>query len=334
MRRESLHARAAMQRRRSPARWIAAVLAGLLLASEAPAQPADPEATAQARFEQGRAAVKNGDLQRARALFISSQQLYATAGTLLNLADCEERLGLVASAWQHFQEALPMMPADDSRIPWTNERIAALKHRVPRLRIDLAKNTPPGTRVVLDARDVPASSLGTHVPVDPGKYTVTITSPGREDAHFPVVLEEGRSVELSVAAGAPRTSDGSMPATAAPPGAPAAGRDNTLRNVGLAVGGAGILGIGIGAVAGVLALEKKSVLRGMCPVPADCTPEGVRIAKEGAVLGDTSTAGFLVGAPLLVAGAVLVLVHRRAPATEIRATATTDGGGVVVRGSF
>jgi hypothetical protein len=55
-------------------------------------------AAAEALFREGRDAAKHGDLETACADFAESQRLDPAPGTLLNLAECEEKLGRVASA--------------------------------------------------------------------------------------------------------------------------------------------------------------------------------------------------------------------------------------------
>ena len=73
-------------------------------------------ATVAVQVAAGQAAVDKGELRRGRALFLSSLELHPAVGTLLNLADCEEKLGLIASAWRHFKDARPLMRDGDGRI--------------------------------------------------------------------------------------------------------------------------------------------------------------------------------------------------------------------------
>lgn len=317
--------------------WVIALFAWLTLAQEASAQSKDRAAEAKAQFEAGQAAVEKGDLKGARALFLASRDRLSTAGTLLNLADCEEQLGLVASAWQHFQEAVPLLRVGDSRVVFANERATAVEPRVPKLRIDLAAGAPTGTRVLIDAREVPAASLLADVPLDPGDYTVTVAAPGRVDRNYPVKLAEKQRQTLSVEPGALEaiatlaptapTASGSPVATVPVP-PPVVESSNVLRNVGFTIGGIGIVGIGIGAVTGGIAVQKKGDLQRLCPIPAQCTMDGQRMAQEGKGLGIAATVGLTVGLPLLAVGVALVVVGRRGVSTVQIAPA--PGGGSVV----
>ena len=71
----------------------------LLAGRSAGAEPRDP-AAAEWLFREGRALMKKGDFAPACAKLAESQRLDPAVGTLMNLAECEERIGRTASAWQ------------------------------------------------------------------------------------------------------------------------------------------------------------------------------------------------------------------------------------------
>src|SRR5262245_31877335 len=60
---------------------------------------------AEALFEEGRSALAAGDLDLACARFRESNRLDPAVGTVLNLADCEEKRGKLATAWTLFRRA-------------------------------------------------------------------------------------------------------------------------------------------------------------------------------------------------------------------------------------
>src|SRR6185436_984215 len=96
------------------------------------AQAGDP-AAAEALFAAGRAAFDAGDYDSACAKFAESQRLDPAAGTLTNLAACNERRGRLASAWENWREALSLLRSDDDRRPGVEKRMAELEARLPRL---------------------------------------------------------------------------------------------------------------------------------------------------------------------------------------------------------
>jgi tetratricopeptide (TPR) repeat protein len=83
---------------------IAFACALVLAARPRAASAGDPPA-AQALFKQGRDAAKRGDHATACEKFAESYRLDPAPGTLLNLGDCKERLGMLASAWQYYTAA-------------------------------------------------------------------------------------------------------------------------------------------------------------------------------------------------------------------------------------
>src|SRR5262249_26584812 len=76
----------------------------------------DP-AAAEALFREGRAAAQKGDWETACPKLRESQRLDPAAGTLLNLADCEEHRGKVATAWQLYRQVVESLPETDERVP-------------------------------------------------------------------------------------------------------------------------------------------------------------------------------------------------------------------------
>src|SRR6478609_8008646 len=104
--------------------FLLPTLALLLIAGSAHAQP-PPHDTADVHFRLGRDAAKRGDYELACAELTQSQLLEPAGGTLLNLGDCEEHLGHLARAWQHFVDARAQLPADDDRTKIVIDRAAS-----------------------------------------------------------------------------------------------------------------------------------------------------------------------------------------------------------------
>lgn len=300
------------------------LLAGALLsAAPAGAQPApnEDEARARALFEEGQIAVSKGELERARTLFVSSRLLYPTAGTLLNLADCEEKLGFWASAWRHFREAIETLRPGDDRIPFAKSREAALQKKLPMLLVELRASAPAGTRVLFDGGDLPEPGLGARTPVDPGPHTIIVRAPQRLDRTYEVTLSEKEQVTLTVE---PEPKPGPPPP---PPARP-------LRTAGFVTGGVGLVGVGVGAAFGILAVQKKSELSALCPVPAHCTPVGVQMAEEGQLLGNAATAGLALGLTFLTAGGILLLVGSSDRPATAQVSVSPQGARLSLGGSF
>ncbi len=112
----------------------ALVAAGLAFcAFPVPAFAEGDPAVADALFRKGREAAEKGDWATACPKFAESQRLDPAPGTLLNLADCEEHTGQLATSYEHFKTAVETMAPNDDRIPFAKQHMAAVEKKVPHL---------------------------------------------------------------------------------------------------------------------------------------------------------------------------------------------------------
>ncbi|HEY6461518.1 MAG TPA: hypothetical protein VIY73_15230, partial [Polyangiaceae bacterium] len=318
--------------------WLA-VPALVLCSRPARAGSADADAA----FREGRKALQAGNLAAACAHFEESERLEPAPGTLLNLADCEERSGKLAHAKEHFGVAASGFPRGDVRRGIAMQHIAAIEKRLARFTLRLAASAPPGT-VVRDGEDVvEKGDLGTARTVDPGVHVVVVTAPGRADRSYDVTLHEGDQVEQTIDAGAPSAAATAPPVPApastapvatveTPPPSPSSGKG--VRTTGFVLGGIGVAGIATGAVTGILALGRASTVKSHCPGDA-CDPQGLDAASQGKWLAPTSTVAFIAGGAFLAAGAYLVFFRGHASANVVLApTAAAGAAGAIVRATF
>jgi tetratricopeptide (TPR) repeat protein len=285
------------------------VVIALLWSATALAQP-DHSA---ALFEDGRALAEQGKYAEACDRFERSYALDAAAGTELNIGDCQEHLGHLAEAWRRFADAAARFEiARDERTAFARSRRDAL---APRLGSVIVKLADPSVNVTIDGRaQPPGTQLNERV--DPGD----------------VVIRAGditRNAE--VAAGATVVVD-LLPH--AQPG------DARRRRIVIAsvVGGAGVV---TGAVALGLALKARSdydneLSNGDCTKlggASMCNATGVQRQRDAIRLAQVGTGLAIGGIGAILAGAV---IYMTAPSSSvvIAPTASTDGAGLVVVGSF
>ncbi len=252
---------------------IGCVLALLLWPALTGAQSRDP-AAAEALFREGRRDMERRDPAAACKKFAESQRLDPAPGTLLNLAECEEAQGRLASAWTQLRAALDQFPARDPRRPLAQRRVQALEPRVPKLTVRLPSDAPAGARVRRDEVELGPASLAIALPVDPGKHLVVLEAPGRASGRLEVTLQEGQHLDVVALPGAPvplvATPAVVAPQAAvdrrasAPPAPPAEGTSS--RRIALyATGGlASATTIGV-VVTGVLWLGKRGTASDECP---------------------------------------------------------------------
>lgn len=288
-------------------RWLClAALLGALVPRTALAQAKDP-AAAEALFREGRALSDAGDIAGACAKFRESDRLDPAVGTTFNIADCEERLGHLARAWTLFDEVTQRLPAADKRRAVAQKRAAALEPRLPKLSIRLAAGAPEGTRIVRDGVELGSASQGTPLPVDPGEHVVVVSSPGRAERSFKLIVSEREIRALEVAPGEPvvgAASGGPAPAVSHDTASKAKSRSPVL---GYVLGGVGVAGLITGAVAGALVLQKKGIVDDHCDADKRCDDEGMDASKSGKALGIVTTVGLVTGVVGLGAGAYLIV---------------------------
>ncbi|MBK7194103.1 MAG: hypothetical protein IPH80_16610 [Myxococcales bacterium] len=322
-------------------RAIATILV-CALASTAAAQPSEAVKKADALFQEGRRLLDSGDAAAACPKFEESQRLDPGLGTLLNLADCYERTGRLASALTAFRSAEEQARGlgEKKREVAAADRARALESRVSRVTITLAPgDRPAGFEVRRNGAAVPALDVGRSIAVDPGTITIEAMAPGFTTFREVVDVATARSnqqVDIPVltptTAGPPP--DDHTPIDVPSPPRPTAAVDPGAgrRRLGLVVGGVGVAGLGAGIAIGLVAKGRYADAGcdgGVCATSAD-----LDAANDARSLGTVGTIVGGVGAVAIAAGAVLWLTAPKARSLEVAPTASADGAGVVVVGRF
>ena len=314
---------------------LAVGLMVLGLASPAAAQQVD-SASADALFEAGREALDRGDVAVACQRFEESNRLEPAAGTILNLANCREKLGQLASAWQRYREAIQKLPAGDERLELARERATALEPRVPKLTLVLGAGAPADAKVFRGGVELGRASLGLPLPVDPGQHVITVSAPGRSESRVVVELTEGEQRELTVEAGAQDSAVGASATDGSMIGPTRdTGSGSGQKTLGFVIGGVGIAGLAVSLVAGAQALSAKQKVEDNCPQKR-CNEEGLDAADSGKTWVTVSNVAFAVGAVGIGVGAYLVLSSgsSRGSETALGAHALPGGGALRLRGHF
>ena len=311
------------------------------LSSFAAAQT-DGRVAAEALFRAGREALAKGDHATACQRFEESNRLEPAVGTVFNLANCREKLGQLASAWQRYQEAVQKLPSGDERTKIASQRAAALEPRLPRLTLSLPPDAPAGTVIVKDGTELGSGSLGVPLPVDPGEHTLVVRAPGYMDERSQVTLAEAESRALMLTLGEPKSElPESREATSigvVPPPTDTRGQDSggsAQRTLGYAVGAVGVVGLAVSLGTGAMVLSKKSTVEDEC-VDKRCTEEGIDAGDSGRTLSTISTVSFVAGMVGVGAGLVLVLTSDdgRGTATSVSAQPLYGGAALRLGGRF
>jgi hypothetical protein len=310
-------------------RTSVAIVLCVLLGASAPAYAQRKDAaTAEALFRQGRQAMESKNYNEACPRFAESQKLDPAAGTLMNLATCEEKLTKLASAWQHWKEAVDALPAGDDRIPFARSRVDDLEKRLPKLQVILAASTEKGAKVFRDEIELGSASQGVMLPVDPGQHAIVVRLQGHLPGWATVTVAEGESKQIEVHVGAvERVVE--PPVQVAP--------KSTSRTLGWVLGGVGLAGVGTGVVTGLMIASKQRTVDSDCSADKTCASQrGLDAASSGKTLLIANTAAWIVGGLGLGLGAYFVISGSRSSrtTTALAPTVGADGAALSWLGTF
>ncbi|HMJ13346.1 MAG TPA: hypothetical protein VK524_18120, partial [Polyangiaceae bacterium] len=227
--------------------------------------------------------------------FRESQRLQPAGGTALNLAICEEQLGQLVEAWQHYHAALDALPERDGRREIARQGLLKLDPRLARFVIRKAVATPPDMRVRLGQVVIHESSFGVAIPVTPGEQRWLVTAPGYGTRAYSRKVAAGESFTLTVTPGAPNAKR-VLPRSQTPSRAPL---------LGYALIGVGAASLVVSGVTALMALDRGRTVDSECS-GRDCTADGLRAADQGETLVRWCTLSFVFG--LLGAGSGTYLV--------------------------
>jgi hypothetical protein len=170
---------------------VACLVAGLV-AVPARAEPTPAErAQADGLFQEAKKLLARGKTPEACAKLEQSFALDPVGGTLMNLANCHEILGRLATAWSEFESArtLAKKAGRADREKAAVEHLAALDARLPHLTVTVpAASALPGIEIVVDGVPLPPAARGWPSPVDPGTHLARASAPGRQAWEAQVAL--------------------------------------------------------------------------------------------------------------------------------------------------
>lgn len=292
--------------------WIGAT------GSEARAQSAEAEAL----FRDGRGLIKAGKLAAGCDKLAASERLESSVGTLLNLGDCREKLGKLASAWAAFRKAEAMAKrtgADERRQAEAGRRAALLEPQLSNLVIGVAHRVD-GLVVRRDGEVVDAAVWNTPLPVDPGSYTIVAEAPGHAPWRTTITIAPGsarRVVEVPSLARIESPPPAEPTAMPWPPPRPELMPPRTVARRGtwsttrafsavFAVAGAGAIGTGVYFGLHARSLEDRADR--LCPEAACDDPQALRLNHDAQTSASRANILYIAGGAALATAAVLWLV--------------------------
>lgn len=267
-----------------------------------------------------------GDYKPACPLLEQSDKLDPGMGTRFRLAECYEKTGRLAGAWQLFTavaEAARIERVSD-REQVARDRAAALAPKLPRLVL----NVPPevstliGLEVRFRGEKIFPDRWGVPLPADLGEQALEVRASGKKTWRQTVKFEKPQQSQTVTI---PMPEDGQdEPESAAetpqeqklepqPEQEPEAtgpflGIHWTPQRIGaVAAGGVGVLGLTLGTIFGASAASQWGDAQDTCEGGdfTRCSPAGVTKAEDASTAATVSTVSFVIGLAGLGAGAYL-----------------------------
>ncbi len=324
---------------------------------------AGPEEDGKDLFARGRELRQKGDCAGAVPMFRKAFKLYpAGLGSIRNAAECEEQLGMWASArrdWLDLKRAL-LVHKDTKYDGWDADADAGVGRVTPKvphvtITVSTTDESPldkiADLLVTLDGEPLDRALLGTVLERDPGKHVVKVTG-GKEPAEqtFQLAASDNRAVKLEIEPKATKEPPKGKVGDGKPDGDKPDGDKNggggptkdepdkgkTTRMMGYVT-----IGLG-GALAGgalVTFIMRRSALSDVdakCPTHVHCDAS-VQSAVDRGKTTSLLTNVFGIGALVAVGVGVGLVLSNPAPASGTVAVAPfTDGrsGGLTLWGSF
>jgi hypothetical protein len=284
--------------------------------------------------------------------FEESARIVQLGGTLLNLADCYESQGRLATAWSTFiaSATVAHRAGNLAREQEARERTAILEPKLPKLTIQVtgAANIP-GLEIRRDDTTVGGGQFGAAIPIDPGSHRVVATAPDRQTWETNFEIKPGQLVTIAIptlepaSRALPARSAEPLAAESAPPKsraiAPAPRNptpDHSASKTPLIIATSVFtLGLATSGVFGLLSLKKHNLADDHCDGGQCRDKTGVALRQSARTYGDISTGAFVVGAVGAAVGVTFWLTSEKTETSaQARAAFTVGPGNVQLSGTF
>jgi hypothetical protein len=288
--------------------------------------------TAKTLFEQGQKQLEDKNYEAACASFKASNEAVARVGTLLNLGDCYEKAGKLASAWGAYFDAISLgrRQGKPEYEEFATKKKDELEPRLSKLTLVVpAEVRVEGMKVTRDKALVEPAAYGVPMAVDPGTHVVDVTAPHKLPFHGEAVVnDEHKVVTITVEKlnEAPTVWPHNTEPQVIERVVQAPSVWTPLRVTGIVAGSAGVAAVIIGSVLGLVANNTyQNALKNECGNnPSACNGQGVADGTNAHALAAVAT-GLFIGGLVGVAGGITLFVVG-APAS--------GGGTVTVGGRF
>lgn len=320
------------------------VLAVIVLSAIAGRAAAQSKTIAEQLFNEARDLAKAGKWAESCPKFEASFKQDPALGTRLNLATCYEHIGKLASAWGLYRESADLAgkAGDAKRSDYAQKQALVLEPRLPKLAITPPPKPPTGLTVQRDGAPVNVGELGLALYIDPGVHEVTASAPGFETFSQNITLVEGKTETLAIPDLTANLEQAKPIANPEQPVVDTIPVSPTRVYVGLGIGGAGLVAVGVGLVIGSQAISANNKAKKLCGDNLVCSAEnfdeGKKLIDDGRSKATISTVLVIAGGAAVAAGVVVYLTAPRArernAAARLVPVIHETGAGIGLAGAF
>lgn len=275
---------------------LAAVVSSVFVASSAGAQSLADKETARALMDEGDAKRDAKDYKAALAAYEKADAIMHVPTTGLEVARMQAQLGMLLEARETLSRVIRIPAKPNEPAPFTAARKTAdqlnedLAKRVPALQITVsgAEGTPS---VTIDGETIPPAVLSVPRKVNPGHHVIVAKAGSAESREEVDVAEkETKAVTIDLAA-KPAALDTPAVQTTDEPGGGGSSTGKVLMFGGF---GVAVVGIGVGAVTGLMSMSKVDEIKQDC-VGDKCLASRAGDIDDAKSLGNISTIAFAAG---------------------------------------
>ena len=325
----------------SARRWMALPLVAALVvlalpasADQPPAPPAQDGALADALYQEAGKLLQAQKWAQAKEKLEACLAIEPGIGALQNLGFAEMKLGLMASSWSHYNDALGLaVIRKDNRASGLREDVRRVEAMLAKLALDVApENRTNAIEIRRDGVLIVAAAWDTPIPLDPGPHAIEASRSGKRPWTTTVTIEAKPGVttlKIPALLDAPTESAHGAPLPLPLPLPPPV--SSTQRTAGIVVLSLGAVGLTVGAVAGGIAAAEHSNLIGACPTavcPSSLQSNVDTYHRTAAI----ATGAFIAGGVIAATGIVVMATAPKARAVTV--SPVLGLGFVGARGRF
>jgi len=258
-----------------------------------------------------------------------SQNLDPSPGTVFALAECESTRGRFATALDLFGKYLDLYAAMKSPLRdrhGERAQLAIMQKRklaidAPRLKLVWVGDVPAGLVVTRIGHADKPVLLGSSFAVDPGEHVFITRVPGKPPVERKIRIQKGERKVLEMRPSNTTVVEDKSTGPSGPqqlnlePAQPP-GKTHPWRTGGIIAMGVGGTALLAGVVTGSLAIEQKRAVEAACDKNYVCSNGGIQEVDRFRLLGNTSTATFVIGGAAVAAGLTFFLLAPKSPETK------------------